>query len=113
MQNPVYTFSAGKNDDAARFFLHLGGTFGLNDKEKGAPVSIYSSGNSVFISNQTGADLRGEVIVYNMIGQPVMHQQLCESPMTKIILNLTTGYYLIKVITADNAYSNKVLINQK
>jgi hypothetical protein len=46
-----------------------------------------------------------------MIGQPVMTVQLGESPLTKIKLNANTGYYLVKVITGDHAYTGKVFIN--
>jgi hypothetical protein len=110
MQNPDYTFTAGKNDEEARFLLHFGGTFGLNDKEN-QPVIIYSSGSSVYISDKSGAILKGEVTVYNMIGQPVMSSHLSENPLTKINLSGSTGYYLIQVVTGKNAYSGKVFIN--
>jgi hypothetical protein len=111
MQNPDYTFTAGKNDAEARFLLHFGGAFSLNDKDKDQPVNIYSSGNSVYISNISGVILKGEAIVYNMIGQPVMSSHLSENPLTRINLSGSTGYYLVKVITGDNAYSCKVFIN--
>ena len=111
MQNPSYTFSSAKTDNSARFLLHFGGAFSVNDIEKEPPVTIYASGNSVYISNKSGAALKGEVIVYNMIGQQVMRRQLDGNQMTKIDLSGRTGYYLEKVVTSDNAYSGKVFIN--
>jgi hypothetical protein len=113
MQNPSYTFSSAKTDNGARFLLHFGGAFSLNDKEKESPVSIYSSGNSVYISNKSGVSIKGEATVYNMIGQPVMKRQLDENPVTKISLKVCTGYYFVKVIVSENTYSGKVFINQK
>ncbi|MCX6278557.1 MAG: T9SS type A sorting domain-containing protein [Bacteroidetes bacterium] len=113
MQNPSYTFSSAKTDDAARFLLHFGGAFSVNDKEKEQPVSIYGSGNSVNIANKSGVALKGEAIVYNMIGQQVTQRRLDENPLTKISLNGSTGYYFVKVITNENTYSGKVFINQK
>jgi hypothetical protein len=113
MQNPVYAFTANKTDNAARFLLHFGGAFSVNDKEKEQPVSIYGSGNSVYIANKSGVGLKGEAMVYNMIGQQVMKLQLDGNPVTKISLSGITGYYLVKVITGENTYSGKVFINQK
>ncbi|MEI7727439.1 MAG: hypothetical protein WCK09_20180, partial [Bacteroidota bacterium] len=38
MQDPAYTFTATKSDEGARFLLHFGGAFSVNDKEKEQPV---------------------------------------------------------------------------
>jgi hypothetical protein len=111
MQNPTYTFSATQSDDEARFLLHFGGTFSVYDKGNTHPVTIYVLGNSIFISNNSSAMLKGEVIVYNMIGQSVMRQSLCENTMTKINLNGCAGYYLVKVIAGDRVFSEKVFID--
>ncbi|MCX6303791.1 MAG: choice-of-anchor D domain-containing protein [Bacteroidetes bacterium] len=110
-QNPVYTFTATTNDNGARFLLHFGGAFSVNDKENGKPLTIYSSGNSVFITSTSGDQLKGEVFMYNMIGQPVLHQQLGQSSVTKLTLTAPTGYYLVKVITSDRAFTTKVFVN--
>ena len=111
MQNPVYTFSSAKADDGARFLLHFGGAFSISENEKEQPITVYASGNTVYISKKSGEVMKGEVIVYTMIGQAMMHQQLSESPLTKLTLSGTPGYYLVKVITGDHAYSVKVFIN--
>ncbi len=108
--NPAYTFSSAKTDDAARFLLHFGGTFSVNDKEMESPVTIYASGNTIYIFGTSGVMLNGRVIVYNMIGQQVMQQQLSENSLARINLNGATGYYLVKVVTGDQVFSGKVFI---
>ena len=55
--------------------------------------------------------LKGEAIVYNMIGQPMLRQPLDENALTKISLSGCIGYYLVKVLTGENVYSVKVFIN--
>jgi hypothetical protein len=110
MKNPTYSFTAAKSDDHARFFLHFGDAFSVNDPKKREPVNIYSSGNTVYIAAQTGMMLKGDVMVYNMIGQPVMRQPLSETALTSIKLSESSGYFLIRVITADDAYSGSVFI---
>ncbi len=111
MQNPVYAFSATATDAEARFLLHFGGTFSVDDHGNRQPFNIYASGSSVYIANHSGVMLKGEVIVYNMIGQPMLRQPLGENALTKISLSGCTGYYLVKVLTGENVYSVKIFIN--
>jgi len=111
MKDPVYTFTTTKSGNEARFLLHFGGTFNVNDKEKEQSVTIYAVGNTVYIANNSGAKLKGEVIVYNMIGQPIMHGKLSEDPLTKIQFNKSIGYFLVSVITNENTYSGKIFLN--
>ncbi|MCX6268948.1 MAG: T9SS type A sorting domain-containing protein [Bacteroidetes bacterium] len=112
MQNPSYTFSSAKTDDGARFLLHFGGAFSVNDKEKIPPVTVYTSGNTVYISSTSGVMLKGEVIVYNMIGQPVIKRSLSENPLTSFAISGATGYYLVKVIAGDQVCSEKLFIDR-
>ncbi len=112
MLNPVYTFTASENDDTARFLIHFGGTFNVKEKGRKESLSIYSSGNTVYIDNKSG-DLQGKVMVYNMIGQRLICRQLSTNPVTKITLGKGSGCFLIKVITDGDIYSAKVAINQE
>ena len=110
-QNQVYAFPATATDAEARFLLHFGGTFSVDDHGNRQPFNIYASGSSVYIANHSGVMLKGEVIVYNMIGQPMLRQPLGDNALTKISLSGCTGYYLVKVLTGENVYSVKVFIN--
>ena len=113
MQNPVYTFTAAKGDAEARFLLHFGGAFGVNDQEKGELISVHALGNSILITSKSGNVLTGDVSVYNMIGQQLASQKLNRNSVTKLSLNAPTGYYLVKVVTGDQAVSAKVFINKQ
>lgn len=110
LQNPAYTFTATKNDEGARFLLHFTGV-GINESRIPHPVSVYSSGNTLYISTKSGITLAGDVYVYNMMGHNVIQQELNDTPLTKINIGTFTGYYLIKVITGNHVYSEKVFIN--
>ena len=111
MQNPVYTFSSSKTDDGARFLLHFGGAFSISENTKEQPFVVYASGNTVCISNASGSEMKGEVYVYNTLGQIMMQQKLSDN-LAQFSLNTGTGYYLVKVITEDNAYTSKVFIRR-
>lgn len=112
MQHPVYTFAANKSDDGARFILHFGGAFSINEKEKEQAITVYASGNTIYISGKPGSVIKGEVYVYNTIGQAIMHKKLSADNLVQFSLNANTGYYLVRVITADNAYTSKVFIQR-
>ncbi len=110
IQNPSYGFAASGNDEEARFLLHFGGTFSVNDRKDGNPVSIYAAGNTVYISNISGKAMKGEVIICNMIGLEVMRRKLSENSVTTIRLAINTGYCLVKTVTSERAYISKVFI---
>ena len=112
MQNSVYTFAANKTDDQARFLLRFGGSFGNNDSLVQEPISVYASGNTVYIANTSGSILKGEVFVYTTLGQIVLQKTLTGSYLTEIKLNASTGYYLVKVVTVDKVYTSKVYIQR-
>ena len=109
-QSPSYSFTAAAGDNTNRFLLHFGGPFSINDLGKDNTFSIYTAGNSIFVNNNTGASIKGRVFVYNLMGQQLMQQELGSGALTKVNLNCSTGYYLVKVVTSDNAYSGKVFL---
>ena len=108
--NPVYSFTAEPGDNPNRFLLtfsHLG----IGETSKDHPFNVFASGHSLFISDNTGKN-QGNVYVYNMMGQPIASSELNGNATIKLNLNVPAGYYLVKVVTSDQAYSNKVFINQ-
>ncbi|MCX6278312.1 MAG: T9SS type A sorting domain-containing protein [Bacteroidetes bacterium] len=110
MQNPVYTFFSATNDDGARFLLHFGGAFSIGENAKKQSITVYASGNTVYIANTSGNVLKGDVYVYNTMGQTILQQKLTGENQMKITLNASIGYYLVKVVTNENAYSTKVFV---
>jgi len=108
--DPIYQFTAASGDDPNRFLLHFAGV-GMGETATTSPVTVYTSGNVLHISS-TGAALTGTVYVYNMIGQLMLQQQLGGENPARININAGAGYYLVKVITAGNAFSGKVFINR-
>ncbi len=111
-ENPVYTFTASKTDDASRFVLHFGNVFGINETANPQPFSVYSSNNTVYVAITKTGTVKGEVYVYNTLGQ-VMALQNLSGDLTKINLDASTGYYLVKVVTAESTYTAKVFVKQQ
>ena len=105
-----YSFSAAVTDSPDRFRLHFGGALGIKDNAQNNPIRIYSANNSIYVANTTGNMIKGKLFVYNLMGQQLMQQELGSGALTKVNLNCSTGYYLVKVVTSDNAYSGKVFL---
>jgi hypothetical protein len=105
---PVYSFTSGEGDNVNRFQLHFAGV-GI-DENSLSPVSVYGFDKTICIASKTGDILKGEAIVYNMMGQAMIRQPLDNTSVTKILMNGGSGYYLVKVITADHLFSGKVFI---
>ena len=106
---PVYSFTSSTNDDPNRFLLTFSHV-GIGENSSAQPISVYTTSNNVYVSNKTGSTA-GNVYVYNMMGQLIMQQNLT-SDLTAISVKAGTGYYLVKVVTSNHAYSGKVFINQ-
>ncbi|MEI7724795.1 MAG: T9SS type A sorting domain-containing protein [Bacteroidota bacterium] len=106
---PVYSFTSSASDDPNRFLLTFSHV-GIGENTNIQPISVYTTGNSVYVSNKTGSTA-GTVYVYNMMGQLIMQQKLT-SDLTAISVKAGTGYYLVKVISGNQVFSGKVFINQ-
>ena len=111
-QNPVYNFVAEKNDNSARFLLHFGSAFGMEEDPKDLPFTVYSSGNTVYIANASASLIQGHIYVYSTLGQTVLQEKIAGGNLTTISLNVSAGYYLVKVVTDADVYTTKVFISR-
>jgi hypothetical protein len=106
---PVYSFTSSTSDDPNRFLLSFSHV-GIGENANAQPISVYTAGNIVYVSNKTGSP-DGNAYVYNMMGQLIMQQKLT-ADLSAIGIKAGTGYYLVKVISGNQVFSGKVFINQ-
>ena len=107
-QNPTYSFTASIGDNPDRFNLHFKSVNGINDPSENK-VNIYSCGKTVYINPGT-VNLHGQVVIYDILGKPIVTKQLEGTSLYCLHLNITPGCYIVKVITDNNVYSQKVVI---
>ena len=111
--NPEYTFTADTLDNANRFLVIFGlAPFGTNDIQASETVQIYSFGDAVFIKTNSTANTKGQVFIFDPIGKEQFQENLSGTEITKISPDLRTGYYVVKVVTGESAYSKKVFITR-
>ncbi len=105
--NPDYSFTSTAGDDPNRFLVTFH-SVGINEAPAGKVFTIYTSGNNLYVTDITGKN-QGIVYIYNLMGQ-LLSQQNIGGNVTKININAPTGYYLVKVVTSEQAYTTKVFI---
>jgi hypothetical protein len=106
-QNSVYTFTSAEGDDPARFVLKFGAV-GIGDTPTVEATTIYSHGQSLYISSTQSAD--AQVSVYNVTGQQVYGSRMMLDGQKQITLNVITGWYIVKVSTQEGIATQKVFI---
>ncbi|MCX6304745.1 MAG: T9SS type A sorting domain-containing protein [Bacteroidetes bacterium] len=104
--NPVYTFSAAPGDVTHRFNIHFA-PVGVSD-HKTSGVKIYSNESTVYVN--IPADMKGNIVVYNMLGTEITRTTIQAYSLNKINLNVPTGIYLVKVDGDSNTNAGKVFI---
>jgi hypothetical protein len=72
--------------------------------------SVYSNGNQVTVVKNTSLDVSGEMVVYSMLGQPVLRETLVSADKTTIRINAPSGYYIVSIITDQHISNSKILI---
>lgn len=107
--SPSYTFSANPDDNAERFHIHFSSSYGSNDQSLHTGITIFSTGNTVYINRISGSQMDGEVHICNMLGQKIV-QQKTTGENTQIILNASAGCYIVSVVIQDKIFSQKVFI---
>jgi hypothetical protein len=74
---------------------------------------VYSSRNRLFIYIDQPTGEKTDLVIYNMIGQQMLRQQLSGSGYQELDLNLTTGIYIVSLRSGKGLYSKKVFIDNQ
>ncbi|MFZ4400638.1 MAG: GEVED domain-containing protein [Bacteroidales bacterium] len=106
-QNSNYTFAANNTDNANRFQL----LFALSplsiSNNATLNTSIYSNNNSIYINSNESIK---SIAIYNTLGQLIKTVANTSGTITVNMKDNAMGYYIVKVVTTKNVYSEKVLV---
>lgn len=106
LSNTVYNFNASTTDNVNRFVLHFATAVGVNEIGN-SNGSIYAYDNSIYVNANEQIK---QISVYNAMGQLVKTLNNVNG-LQKINMNgNATGYYIVRVVSDKNVYSEKVLI---
>jgi hypothetical protein len=108
--NPVYAFNALSGDSPGRFLLTFSHV-GIGENAGAGFYNVYASGSNLMVVCNFAGNT-GHAYVYNMLGQLIAQQELSTgSNLTKISMNATAGYYLVKVVGENQSSTSKVFLN--
>ena len=100
-----YTFEHTTGVAADRFVLHFA-PVGVEEMNANN-VNIWSNENRIYV--QAPASLNGDIVVYNIMGQEVVRTDI--APGVNVIpMDDVNTFYVVKVLTDDNAVTGKVYI---
>lgn len=105
--DPEYSFNYTTGDSEMRFRLHFKSANGIQSVINNE-IIVYSELNTLVIKNST--NLYGEVMIFDLTGRELLRKNMNSQPETRILLNVTDGIYLVKVITEKGITSTKVFI---
>jgi len=112
-ENPVYNFSYTEGENSSRFLLHFFNPYyGIDDMKDSQELAIYSYENNIYVKDITGKDMKGLMMVYNLVGQGVDTRKLTGGTLNKFSMNLEQGYYVVEVFSNDKVYHGKVYLTR-
>lgn len=108
VEGTVYTFGANVEDDVHRFNLHIQKSSSSVFDQPENNVSIYSYSKNVYIKSHD--ENIEQVLIYDMLGHEVFKSSRVYGEINRISLNTEKGYYIVKVRSDVNIYTEKVFI---
>ena len=110
----TYVFNSSKSDNPDRFRLHFYNITGLDENEE-APntgLHIYSDTKHIYIKNDeiAGYHNKVEVFIYDILGKQIYRQSIAAQPLTKIKVNVSNSYVIVKAINDNKIATAKVYI---
>ena len=109
--NPNYTFTATPEDLEDRFVIHFFGPTGVDEFSIENTVEIYSYRQNAFVRNNTNEVIK-EINIYTLSGELLQDISSSDLKLNKYWVSDKVGYYVIRVITDKNVYTNKVFISK-
>ncbi|MFZ4400699.1 MAG: T9SS type A sorting domain-containing protein [Bacteroidales bacterium] len=106
-QNPDYTFAATTNDIEMRFQLIFALSPLAISNQQIQHTGIYSFNNTIFINSNESIN---SISVYNTFGQLIKSIENADANTIISMKDNATGYYIVKVVSDKNVYSEKVLV---
>ena len=109
--NSSYTFFGSPDLQADRFVVHFNASFlpnAIGEVEEKL-INVYAANNELYILNESTETIK-EVAVFNILGQEISRTQVPEQSTYKFNLYEPAGYYVAKVLTNKNVYSEKIFI---
>jgi hypothetical protein len=106
---PAYTFDYEAGADPGRFLLLFSNPyFAINDNSN-PTLRIFSYSHDFYVKN-TGNQAEGDVALFDIAGRKVFGSRLQPMAVNRYTPNVTSGFYVVRVITGSQVTTEKVYI---
>jgi hypothetical protein len=85
---------------------------GVEEKDPSDRMIIYSYENDIYVKDLTGKELRGKMLVYNLVGQRVARKSLTGGTLNKFGMTVEQGYYVVEVVDEEGTVHGKVFLTK-
>jgi hypothetical protein len=108
--NETYTFTANADDPHDRFIVHFFGPTSINSNEAHSVV-IYGANEYAHISNLTKNEVVKEISIYSLAGNVLLNKHVPEQNRYRFFVSNHDGFYIVRVVTDKNIYTEKIFIH--
>ena len=109
--NPDYSFDYATSDNSGRFLLIFYNPFLGIQEASIQNIQIFSFDENVYVKNLSSNPSGGGLItIFDLMGRKVFEDKLENNALNKYYPGVTEGYYLVRVITKEASYNQKVYI---
>jgi hypothetical protein len=75
-------------------------------------LQIYSNENDIYVKDLAGKELKGKMIVYNLISQRISKKALKGGTLNKFPMDVEQGYYIVEVVDDMGTVHGKVFLTK-
>lgn len=111
--HPEYRTSLATGDHLNRFSLLFSKHDLRYQPEKNRTFYVYSYMNRLFIYTAMPMEDQADMTVYNMLGQPAVHQRLQGNGYREMDLDTGTGVYIVTIRSSTEVYTKKIYISNQ
>ena len=102
------SFGSEGKDDLSRFLLHFG-QVGVDEEQiQHQPIQAWAFNKTIHILNPENS--KGEIKILSIFGQQIEKARLTGNTNQQIQLNVSTGCYLVRVMSENGVVTRKVVV---
>ncbi len=107
----IYHFNHDPSFSKSRFIVYFNPSQEIiNNLEPQSYFSIKTNRNTLTITRNTDKQYKGEVSIYNILGQRLTSFTLSKNTNTSVVLNIPEGYYIASIKTDSQVLNSKIRI---
>jgi hypothetical protein len=107
-----YSVNLSTGDIRDRFELHIGKTnTSINAKESSNDITIYSSGNVLYLKSTSEKTMKGMLCIYDVNGKLMINEETSFAHLHSLPIDLSKGLYVVKFENEEFQKMGEILVD--